>query len=177
MQVMHSFEDKHLIIASLELCDICCGLEGCEVLFSLVIVYVSTLFCWKHAELLLKGYMTIDFIGAMVFDHENTWIWMRFTARQLASVLAQLVRAPVVIKCTRKNAQVVTNLQQTCSNAVPTACQQDVFALLVPSLLTTCYKVVELNRLVTSCSNNLLSSCNSTISQQVHASDKLVATW
>ena len=28
---------------------------------------------------------------------------------------------------------------------------QDVFALLVPGLLTTCYKVVELNRLVTSC--------------------------
>jgi hypothetical protein len=68
-----------------------------------------------------------------------------------------------------------TNLQQTCSNAVPTTCQQDVFALLVPSLLTTCYKVVELSRLVTSCSNNLLSSCNSTICQQV-VSDNLVAT-
>jgi hypothetical protein len=80
---------------------------------------------------------------------------------------------------TRRNAQVVTNLQQTCcsnSNAVPTTCQQDVFALLVPSLLTTCYKVVELNGLVTSCSNNLLSSCNSTTCQQV-ASDNLVATW
>ena len=93
---------------------------------------------------------------------------------------------------TRENAQVVTNLQQICSNAcvttgcvrtacsqlvdnllqgcwaqqtcssllttyykvvelnrlVPTTCQQDVFALLVPSLLTTYYKVVELNRLV-----------------------------
>jgi hypothetical protein len=76
---------------------------------------------------------------------------------------------------TRKNAQVVTNVQKTCSNAVPTTCQQDVFALLVPSLLTTCYKVVELNSLVTSCSNNLLSSCNSTICQQV-VSDNLVAT-
>jgi hypothetical protein len=51
---------------------------------------------------------------------------------------------------TYKYAQVVTNLQQTCSNAVPTTCQQDVFALLVPSLLnstdllqvvpTTCYR-------------------------------------
>jgi hypothetical protein len=49
---------------------------------------------------------------------------------------------------TCKNAQVVTNLQQICSNAVPTTCQHDVFALLVPSLLTTCYKVVELNRLL-----------------------------
>jgi hypothetical protein len=38
------------------------------------------------------------------------------------------------------------------SNAVPTTCHQDVFALLVPSLATTCYKVLELNRLVTSCS-------------------------
>jgi hypothetical protein len=38
---------------------------------------------------------------------------------------------------TCKNAHVVTNLQQTCSNAAPTTCQQDVFALLVPSLLTS----------------------------------------
>jgi hypothetical protein len=93
-----------------------------------------------------------------------------------------------VYNYTRKNAQVVTNLQQTCSNAVPTTCQQDVFALLVPSLLTscqrqvvnglltTCCKIVELNRPVTSCSNNLLSSCNSTSCQQV-VSDNLVATW
>jgi hypothetical protein len=49
---------------------------------------------------------------------------------------------------TRKNAQVVTNLQQTCSNAVPTTCQQDVFALLVPSLLTSCQLLV----------NNLLAT-------------------
>ena len=33
------------------------------------------------------------------------------------------------------NLQVVTNLQQTYSNAVPITCQQDVF---VPSLLTSC---------------------------------------
>jgi hypothetical protein len=76
---------------------------------------------------------------------------------------------------TRKNAQVVTNLQQTCSNAVPTTCQQDVFALLVPSLLATCCRVVELNRLVPA-TNNLLSSRNSTICQQKVASDNLVAT-
>ena len=43
---------------------------------------------------------------------------------------------------TRKNAQVVTNLQQTCSNAVPTTCQQDVFARLVPSLFTSCQRLV-----------------------------------
>jgi hypothetical protein len=50
---------------------------------------------------------------------------------------------------TRKNAQVVTNLQQTCRNAVPTTCQQDVFALLVPSLLTSCSQLVA----------NLLQGC------------------
>jgi hypothetical protein len=81
---------------------------------------------------------------------------------------------------TRKNAQVATNLQQTCSNAVSTTCQQDVFALLVPCLLITCYyKVVELNRLVASCSNNSLSSCNSTFCdcEQVRVTtDNLVAT-
>jgi hypothetical protein len=49
----------------------------------------------------------------------------------------------VVTSCTmyyytRKNAQVVTNLQQTCSNAVPTT---GVFTLLVPSLLTSCQRL------------------------------------
>jgi hypothetical protein len=40
--------------------------------------------------------------------------------------------------CTRKNA----NLEQTCSNYVPTNCQQDVFVLLVPSLLTSCQRLL-----------------------------------
>jgi hypothetical protein len=48
----------------------------------------------------------------------------------------------VTLSDTTRNAQVVTNLQQTCSNAVPTTCQQDVFALLVPSLLTSCERLV-----------------------------------
>jgi hypothetical protein len=87
---------------------------------------------------------------------------------KVSLISAHLWATPFIrLKYIRKNAQVVTNLQQTCSNAVPTTSQQDVFALLVPSLLTTCYKVVELDRLVTSCSNNMLSSCNSTICQQV----------
>jgi hypothetical protein len=46
---------------------------------------------------------------------------------------------------------------------------------VVNGLLTTCV-VVELNSLVTSCSNNFLPSCNSTICQQV-LSDNLVASW
>jgi hypothetical protein len=49
----------------------------------------------------------------------------------------------VLCRPTRKNVQVVTNLQQTCSNAVPTTCQQHVFALLVPSLLTSCQRLVD----------------------------------
>jgi hypothetical protein len=35
------------------------------------------------------------------------------------------------------------DVQQTCSNAVPTTCQQNVFALLVPSLLTSCQWLVD----------------------------------
>jgi hypothetical protein len=42
---------------------------------------------------------------------------------------------------TRKNAQFVTNLQQTYTNAVSTTCQQDVFALLVPKLSTPCLQL------------------------------------
>jgi hypothetical protein len=77
---------------------------------------------------------------------------------------------------TRKNPQVVTNLQQTCSNAVPTTCQQDVFALLVDNLLQgcwaqqTCYKfsqqlgiVLQFNNLSTSCEwqpcGNIVTTC------------------
>ena len=87
----------------------------------------------------------------------------------------------VVTIYTRKYAQVVTNLQQTCRNAVPTTCQQDVFALLAPSLLTSCERLVD--NLLQGCWAQktcyklfLLLSCNSTICQQV-VSDNLVATW
>ena len=48
-----------------------------------------------------------------------------------------------VIQCekyTLKNAQLVTNLQQTCSKSATTTCWQDVLARVVPSLLTSCYK-------------------------------------
>jgi hypothetical protein len=55
----------------------------------------------------------------------------------------------VTLSDTTRNAQVVTNLQQTCNNAVPTTCQQDVFAVLVPSLLTSCQWLVD----------NLLQGC------------------
>jgi hypothetical protein len=81
-------------------------------------------------------------------------------------------------QCTIVNiTRLVTMLFQQFAN------MQDVFAQLIPSrwqivngFLTTCYKVVELNRFVRSFSNNLLSSCNSTICQQV-VSDNHVATW
>jgi hypothetical protein len=66
-------------------------------------------------------------------------------------VWAQIDSRLVAHSCryTRKNAQVVTSLQQTCSNAVPKTCQQDVFALLVPSMLTSCKRLVD----------NLLQGC------------------
>ena len=46
----------------------------------------------------------------------------------------------ILMVYTRKNAQLVTNLQQTCSKLAPTNLLQDLFALLVPNLLTSCYK-------------------------------------
>jgi hypothetical protein len=53
----------------------------------------------------------------------------------LLSVSLPCSRATVY---TRRNTQVVTNLQQTCSIAVPTTCQQDVLAQLVDKLSTAC---------------------------------------
>jgi hypothetical protein len=108
------------------------------------------------------------------------------TKRNLSHALVHVLMPP----SSYTHTQVVTNLQQTCSNAVPTTCHQDMFAAcsqLVDKLSTACwqrYKVVELHRRVTSCSNNccnnccnnLLSSCISTICQQA-VSDNLVETW
>ena len=54
---------------------------------------------------------------------------------------------------------------------------EDVFALLVSSMLASCYKVVELNVLVTSCSDNLLSFCNSTTCQQVLSDNLVASSW
>jgi hypothetical protein len=71
--------------------------------------------------------------------------------------------------CSRLVAMLFQQLvNRMCSHCLFPACWQ-----VVNNLLTTCYKVVELNWLVTSCSKNLLSSYNSTICQQV-ASDNLV---
>ena len=75
----------------------------------------------------------------------------------------------------RKNAQVVTNQQQTCSNAVPTTCHQDVFALLIPSLLTSCWQ--HATRLLSSTDflQVVPTTCYRSAIQQV-VSDNLVAT-
>ena len=59
---------------------------------------------------------------------------------------------------TRKNAQVVTDLQTSCIARLLSSRYQDVFALLVPSCCDksgtkSCYNVDDGNRLVTSCSN------------------------
>ena len=68
-------------------------------------------------------------------------------AKEIEEAEAEIQRVCLHVRhacSTRKNAQVVSNLQQTyCSNAVPTACQHDVFALLVPSLLTSCQTLVD----------------------------------
>jgi hypothetical protein len=77
---------------------------------------------------------------------QNSKLCLYFS-RGCISFTSQL--SVIVSIYTRKNAQVVTNLQRTCSNAVPTTCQQDVFALLVPSLLTSCQRLVD----------NLLQGC------------------
>jgi hypothetical protein len=77
--------------------------------------------------------------------------------REMLFHLRQKQEFPVgwgtLVQYTRKKAQVVTNLQQTCSNAVPTTCEQGCVrtscSQLVNGLLTTCYKVVDLNTLVT----------------------------
>jgi hypothetical protein len=77
--------------------------------------------------------------------------------------------------------QVVTNLQQTCSNVVSTTCQQDLFALPFPSLMTSCQRLVEasgcvLNRLATSCSN-YRPAIQQFVNKLWVTSDNLVATW
>jgi hypothetical protein len=77
---------------------------------------------------------------------------------------------------TRKNAQVVTNVQQTCGNAVSTTCQEYVFALLVDKLSTACWQLA--TRLLSS--TDLLqvvpTTCYCPAIQQF-VGDNVVATW
>jgi hypothetical protein len=118
---------------------------------------------------LVNKLLRADDIGVSTSLQDDNNLFQTTQQRGTSSANTSCWRAVRLLRVyTLKNAQVVTSLQQTCSNVVPTTCEQDVF--------TSGYKVVELNRLVTSCSNNLLSSCNSTICQQV-VSDNLVATW
>jgi hypothetical protein len=61
---------------------------------------------------------------------------------KFAAGLLQLVRFYVYRTIVATHVKkVVTNLQQTCSNNVPTTCQQGVFALLVPSLWKSCQRL------------------------------------
>jgi hypothetical protein len=55
-------------------------------------------------------------------------------------VRLKFVSSKGIVSYTRKNAQVVANLQQACSNVVPTTSQHDMFALLVSSLSTSCQR-------------------------------------
>ena len=64
---------------------------------------------------------------------------------KLLRVMAQTIEfrftSPILVdNYTRENTQLVTNLQQTCSKRVGTSLLPDLFALPVPSLLTSCYK-------------------------------------
>jgi hypothetical protein len=101
---------------------------------------------------ILFGYLKVLFKSMLYSILNNPWINLE------NHVIPLLLQHSV---CTRKNAQVVTNLQQICSNAVPTwlvtrirsHCWFPSCSQVVNALLRSCW----LNRLVTSCgSNNLL---------------------
>ena len=130
---------------------------------------------------LKKGYVVRISTLFVLFQGLNTCQENRIVnfMRVLRQRIFELIytRAKTIERYTRKNAQVVTNLQQTCSNAVPTTCQQVVFALLVPSLFTSCHRLLA-TRLLSS--TDLLQiqqvvSDNRFEIQQV-VSDNLVAT-
>ena len=85
-------------------------------------------------------------------------LWLLFSfglpgvkrARLTCINLTQNTITPLNRINTRKNAHLVTNLQQACSNAVATTCYPDMFVLLVRSLLTTYQRLVAAVRLLKS---------------------------
>jgi hypothetical protein len=79
----------------------------------------------------------------------NCFIYAMLYGLACITKVSTYIKYTEIYLYTSKNAQVVTNLHQTCSNAVPTTCQQDTFVLLVPSLLTSCQRLVD----------NLLQGC------------------
>ena len=78
----------------------------------------------------------------------------------LIRMTTQLLAESRYTHYTRKNAQLVTNLQLTCIKLVGTSLLQDLFALLLPSLLTN-------DKLIQACSRLATSLMNSTALLQV----------
>ena len=77
----------------------------------------------------------------MVYGGRLKSEWRRKRAPALTRVSCGKARQLRKTKVyTRKNAQVVTNLQQTFYEIIPKSRYQVVFALLAPCLLTSCYK-------------------------------------
>jgi hypothetical protein len=75
-----------------------------------------------------------------------------------------------------ENLTVLHVIQSRCSNAVPTTCQQEVFALLVPRLLASCWQLATRLLSSTDLSQVVPITCYRPTIQQV-VSDNLVATW
>jgi hypothetical protein len=94
---------------------------------------------------ILKYFLLTHYVDKNAKNSSSILTKIKNTSRKFAKTIYKTFNRVY----TRKNAQVVTSLQQTCSNAVPTTCQRDVFALLVPSLLTSCQRLVD----------NLLKGC------------------
>jgi hypothetical protein len=143
-------------------------------------IVISRLYrtCWNNvATSLIISTRLLQVVNSLfqtcwqlVTSSANTTCW-----RLVGRLATRCEIFTCVYACTPCGTHVKTHkLQQTCSRLVAMLFQQLVNRMcshcLLPAcwqVVTTWYKVVELNRLVTSCSNNLLSSCNSTICQQV----------
>jgi hypothetical protein len=116
---------------------------------------------WKHGETLVGNNVSATMFPslprALIQGRpEGQYLWALFVLIISFNQFYSQWSWVTIHTYKRSSCNGLTNLQQTCSNTVSTTCQQDVFALLVPSLLRlvgnllqgcwvqqTCYKLFQ----------------------------------
>ena len=96
----------------------------------ILFIYLSTEACHPN-EMIFPGAMTFELF---------TIFWT--LDKIFVSIHAYLLMS-ANLSYSKFGKSVFLNLQQTYTNAVPTTCQQDVLAMLVPSLLTSCQRLAD----------------------------------
>jgi hypothetical protein len=138
-------------------------------------------YLWNERSFWDKVYRNRYCSHCRIFYLVLMWFYSKFFLPKMYIYAHDKLNLTVFWKYMRKNAQVVTNLQQTCSKSAPTTCQQDVFALPITAccdgLVATCWQTC--SNLLTDmyqgcCDNAVASCCNKFVASRLTRCSKLL---